>query len=80
MVFTIDPLSSALHNHAMSIFKKILHFIGGKPPEIIFKNGEVSHIHPAKKWQDWKKRFENNPEYKWNEHSGFADKSQPHKD
>lgn len=58
----------------MSIFKKILYFIGGKPPEIIFKNGEVTHKHPDKKWQDWKDRFEKNSDYKWTEHSGFSNK------
>jgi hypothetical protein len=56
----------------MSILKKLLYFIGGKPPQIIYKNGEVTHVHGDKKWQQWKDRFEKNPEYRWKEHSGFS--------
>jgi hypothetical protein len=55
----------------MSVFKKLLYFVIGKPPQVVFKNGEITHVHPDKKWQQWKDRFEKNPEYKWTQHSGF---------
>ena len=54
----------------MALFKKILYFFGGKPPLVIFKNGEIYHDHPVSKWQAWKDRFEKNPSYNWKEHSG----------
>ncbi len=58
----------------MSIFTKLLHFIGGKPPDVVFKNGEITHVHTDKKWREWKDRFEKNPEYQWKQHSGFTNK------
>ena len=51
----------------MGIFKRILWFVGGKPPEIIYENGEVSHKHTDKKWKDWQDRFKS-PSYDWRKH------------
>jgi len=59
----------------MGFLKKVLYFIGGKPPQIIFKNGEVYHDHKPEKWQKWKDRFEKDPNYNWHKHSGFSGKS-----
>lgn len=58
----------------MTFFKKILYFLGGKPPEIIFKDGEVTHVHSDQKWQQWRDRFERNPDFQWKNHIGFRRK------
>jgi hypothetical protein len=51
----------------MGLMKRVLWFLGGKPPEIIFENGEVSHRHPEKKWKDWDARFRQST-YDWRHH------------
>ncbi|MGE3974877.1 MAG: hypothetical protein AB7F59_10160 [Bdellovibrionales bacterium] len=63
----------------MSVLKKLLHFIGGKPPQVIFKNGEVTHVHTEKKWQMWKDRFEKDLNYQFRQHSGMSGKHQKNK-
>ncbi len=60
----------------MSVLKKILYFIGGKPPQVNFRNGEITHDHPEKKWQAWKDRFEKDPNYQFRQHSGISGKFQ----
>lgn len=52
----------------MGLFKKILYFLGGKPPEVIFKHGQITHEHSDEKWQKWKDRFEKNPSYDFKQH------------
>jgi hypothetical protein len=52
----------------VGLFKRVLWFLGGKPPEIIFDKGEVSHKLSEQKWKDWEARFEKNPAYDWRKH------------
>ncbi len=49
----------------------LLSLIFGKKPKVIFTDdGRVVHKHPEKKWEDWKNRFRQNPDYNWRSHSG----------
>jgi hypothetical protein len=51
----------------------ILDFLFGKKPLLKFsKEGRTYHDLPEKKWQDWKDRFEKNPEFDFKQHSGKA--------
>jgi hypothetical protein len=62
----------------VGLIKKILWFVGGKPPEIIFEKGEVSHKHPDSKWKEWEARFNKNPDYDWRKHTATNwDRSKP---
>jgi len=54
------------------MFKKLLHFIGGKPPKVIFRDRQVYHDHPKKKWDDWKDRFSENPDLQWKNHAATS--------
>ncbi len=49
----------------------IFSFLFGKKPKVKFtENGRVYHDHPEKKWEDWKNRFRQNPDYNWRNHAG----------
>lgn len=49
----------------------LLDFLFGKKPKINFsKDGKTSHDLGDKKWQDWKDRFEKNPDYNYKNHVG----------
>lgn len=53
------------------VFMGILSFLFGKKPKVNFsENGRVYHDHPEKKWEDWKNRFRQNPDYNWRDHTG----------
>ncbi len=53
----------------------IIDFLFGKKPKIIFDNkGSVRHEHTEKKWDDWKNRFRQNPDYNWRNHTGKVGK------
>ena len=53
----------------MGILQKLLHFIGGKPPEVIFRDRQIFHDHPNQKWDAWKARFQKET-HDWRRHSG----------
>ncbi|MFK8139026.1 MAG: hypothetical protein AB8E15_11750 [Bdellovibrionales bacterium] len=54
----------------------IISFLFGKKPEITFnKEGNTSHKLGDKKWDAWKDRFRQNPDYNWRNHSGKNGKS-----
>lgn len=49
----------------------ILGFLFGYKPKIkITEKGRVAHVHTEKKWDDWKNRFRQNPDYNWKRHAG----------
>ena len=52
------------------MIQKILEFLGGKPPKIFNKEGEVQHELGEKRWREWKERNQDNPEYNWKQHAG----------
>jgi hypothetical protein len=58
---------------------KILDFLFGKSPKIFDKNGQVRHIHPEKKWNDWNSRYQSGHEYNWRNHAGMrhSNKARP---
>ena len=53
----------------MSIFKPVLQFLFGKPPEIFDENGRVEHQFSDEKWKKWNDRLQANPDYNWQQHS-----------
>ena len=53
----------------------ILDFLFGKSAKIFDKDGNVSHNHPNKKWDDWQKQYTSNPEYNWKNHTGTKAKN-----
>lgn len=58
--------------------KGLLGFLFGRDAEIFDEKGEVRHQFPNQKWDAWKHRFSQNPEYDWHHHSGTdEDKSRP---
>ncbi|MGH1468219.1 MAG: hypothetical protein ACRBBP_04970 [Bdellovibrionales bacterium] len=54
----------------MSIFKKILHFIGGKPNGDFNDKGTIENTFSKQQWKKWEARFLNNAQYNWRSHSG----------
>ena len=55
------------------MLKRLLGFLFGKPPKIIFTDdGHVRHKHSDKYWEDWKNRFSQDANYNWKNHSGMT--------
>lgn len=52
------------------MLKSILGFIGGRQAQIFDKKGRVKHDLGNKKWEAWKKRLAENPNYNWKNHKG----------
>lgn len=61
----------------MGILKAVGDFLFGKNPEIFDINGNVSHKHPEKKWNNWKNKYKSDPNLNWRHHSGMQAGSQP---
>lgn len=59
------------------MLKTILGIIGGKQANIFNKKGKVEHNLGDKKWDAWKKRLAENPNYNWKKHSGKTLDSKP---
>lgn len=53
----------------------LVSFLFGKKPKIHFtKEGSVRHELPESKWQAWKDRFAQDPNFNWRNHDGKAGK------
>ena len=59
----------------MGIGRAVMGFLFGKDPEIFDENGQVRHHLPKEKWDAWHKRYMNDPQYNWRNHTGMQAKS-----
>lgn len=52
------------------MFKKMIYFLFGRPPQIFDSKGEVCHKMDPQSWSSWKNRYKHDNEYNWKKHAG----------
>lgn len=49
----------------------VMGFLFGKQPKIFDADGSVRHDLPKEKWDQWNRRYTDNPQYNWKNHTGM---------
>lgn len=63
----------------MGVLKGLKDFLFGRDPDIFDEKGFVRHKFPQEKWKNWQDRFEKNPQYDWQHHTGIEGTARPNR-